>query len=99
MKFKQHIPSFVEVGPEGPFEIEFITKEELLSNKWIKSWAKDKGFYQYSFSPKDKLSNGCAGYLMAEHNKGKDWWVLGYLSGMEKEIQSLNLPIWDRQNK
>lgn len=99
MKFRQHIPSFIEIGPEGLFEIEFNIKDELLNNKWIKSWSKDKGFYQYAFSPKTEKDKRYAGYLMVEHNKGKDWWVLGYLSGTDTEIKELGLPIWSKQNK
>lgn len=81
MKFRFHIPAFMDVEPlpDAPYE----TIEELLKHQRVASWSTDPGFYRYSL---------CDGHrLMAELDGGKKWWVIGYLSDPPPPDA---LPVW-----
>jgi hypothetical protein len=89
MKFKAHIPAFVDIDT-NPCELERITIEEILNNKWIKQWNEPpKDDFKYCWSLND--GEWSKAILMAEwkENGKRTWWVLGYLS----DIPS-NLPKW-----
>jgi hypothetical protein len=86
MTFIQHVPSFVDNGGVAR-KIEFAALEELLADPWIASWTRDDGFYRFS-----KNRVGQATMMMAEHDAGARWWVMGYLKG--DGIDALKLPQW-----
>lgn len=77
--FKEHIPPYVS-GYE-PEQIKYESTEDLLKNKIFDHWRNQKDFYRFS------LSN--EGYLMAELDNGRHWWVTGIVSGI------CDLPNWE----
>ena len=96
MKFKQHIPNFVE-GDEAPFEIEFDTLDQLLEIPIVRSFRLAPGTdTAHAYFKNYSISYMPTGYLlMAEYDYvEKKWpishWVVGYLSG--GDIESLGLP-------
>jgi hypothetical protein len=78
---KQHIANFSSCEP---LENHFLTTEQLLSIPWIKQYTTYEDFYRFSLC-KDEWGVS----LMAEMNKGKDWWVVCDLIGV---TEKLNLP-------
>lgn len=83
MRFRQHIPGFVDIDP---FEFEYSSTQELIENPEIVKRYKDKDFYKWSWSSNDgKWSKAC---LMVETEEGRHWWVVGYLSDIPE------LPEW-----
>ena len=87
IKFKQHVPNFVDIDDDQKERAEFNSQEELLAHPWIDDWTKHEGFLRFSLSPQGR---GYETHLMAEFDEGKKWWVLGYLSTTE----GLDLPRW-----
>ena len=92
MKIKQHRPKFVDLDTQ-PQTIEFQNTEELLNIPFVKNFSTEQDFYKYSIS----VNHPGHSLLIAEYNKGQNWWVVGYLS--IEENSSLNLPIWKPQKK
>ena len=89
-KIKQHRPSYV-TGFENEVK-EFSSLEELLNIEFVKSFTFQPNgelnldFHQFS------ISKELGTYLlMAEYNKGSNWWVVGYID--DNEITK-KLPIW-----
>jgi hypothetical protein len=84
MKATQHVPNYIDCDP---YTAEVATLEELLALEWVSFWKESPNdgeeFHKYSQS---KVDDGC--YLMAEYNKGKSWWVVGYID------EQLDLPEW-----
>ena len=89
---RQHIPAFCD-GVE-PKMATAATVEELLAVPWVAAYARDqlvgtsdgkeplmRKFYR--FSMKD-------GLLMAEHSRGRYWWVVGRL----RSDEPIALPRW-----
>lgn len=76
---RQHIPAFVEIDG-GLRSSDFSSIEELKEISWVKKWADDRDFHQFSVSDN---------YLIAEFRGGRDWWVVGHLSNPET-----SLPLW-----
>lgn len=74
----QHIPNFVE-GIE-PQKITVANTAELLVIPFIKRWSEDPRFYRFSISKRQR-SDVRSDLLMAELDKNKEWWVVGYLTG------------------
>lgn len=69
MKFRQHIPGYVEADP---FIIEFKSLQDLLTNKEIQQYI-NNDFFRFSKSVTKYTT--C---LMVEYNLGKKWMVIGY---------------------
>lgn len=67
MKFKQHIPAFIDGIESKTFD--FNSVDELLNNDHVKSFSDDPNFIRFSVSGE---------LLMAEYTNR--WWVVGYLS-------------------
>ena len=78
---KQHIANYSSCEP---LTSHFLNVEQLLSIPWIKEYTTYKNFYRFSLC-KDEYALS----LMAEMNKGKDWWVVCDLIGV---TEKLNLP-------
>jgi hypothetical protein len=78
---KQHIANYSSCER---LENHFLTTEQLLSIPWIKQYTTYEDFYRFSLC-KDEWGVS----LMAEMNKGKDWWVVCDLIGV---TEKLNLP-------
>ena len=95
MKIRQHIPNYFEGF--DPKESEFDTKEELLKIPWVKNWSKEHTFYQFSLSIHE--IDHTKALLMAELEKGTEWWVVGYLFGSKEELENLSLPKWESKKK
>lgn len=89
----EHIPTFVE--SDSPPEINaFTTKEDFEQCSLVKRWKKRKNFYRFSVS-RDKEYGLFTGHnhLMAEYNKGEEFYVVGRLRGNPKW-----LPVWKKPN-
>ena len=87
---KQHIPGFV--SGYDPVTAKFETLNDLLNIDFVKRWAKDReewtdAFYQISMD-----ENYGVIYLMAELSGGFKWYVVGYITGIDKN--DLGLPQW-----
>jgi len=78
---KQHIANYSSCEP---MTNHFLTTEQLLSIPWINQYTTYEKFYRFSLCKHD---DGLS--LMAEMNKGKDWWVVCHLIGV---TEKLNLP-------
>lgn len=84
MKAVQHIANYSSCES---MQNEFLNLEQLLSISWVKSYSDDPNFHLFSLC-KDEY-----GYsLMAEMNKGQDWWVVCDIIGNKKQIKELNIP-------
>ena len=87
----QHLPGFVDGTPE---QATFDTLEELLALPFVAEWRAHaqpwgNAFYRYS------LSQDVAGaFLMAEFDKGAEWYVIGTLTdAVDGRLTSL--PRWE----
>lgn len=78
---KQHIANYSSCEP---MTNHFLTTEQLLRIPWIKEYTTYENFYRFSLCKDDDCLS-----LMAEMNKGKDWWVVCDLIGV---TEKLNLP-------
>lgn len=67
-EIRQYRPSFFEGF--GNETVAFDTVEQLVEIPWVKNFATDKDFHQFSMSDKS---------LMAEYDGGKRWMVCGTL--------------------
>ena len=85
MKFKRHIPSFVDAEAS---EHEYNTEQEFLVLDCIKDFTIIKGFKRFSISPYKFYFDPDT--LMAEFDNGY-FFVIGYL---EKE-HGLTFPKWE----
>lgn len=82
-KFRQHIPSFVEVN--GVEEIEFETTKDLLDIGVVKQWMKPMKGNPFSHFA---VRGNC---LMAIYGDSSSWWCVGYV----KNPGEVDLPKWD----
>ena len=80
----QRIPNFVD-GVEPKVRL-FNSLTELLETEFVKVWSKHKAFFRYS------LADGAHPTLMYEENKGKRWWVIGFID--KGDVDLSKLPIW-----
>ena len=88
MKIRRSIPDYVD-GIER-ITVEFNTKEELLSIPWIKAFEQTlngKKFHQFSICT--DAPDRCI--LMAEHDEGRRWWVVGFINAPTLDF----LPKWE----
>ena len=88
MKITQYFPAFFEGFT--PQTAEFETLEELLNIPFVKrvSWFVD--FSGYVMSNGQNLDGKVdAEYLMATSQDGKEWWVIGRITG-----GTVDLPTW-----
>jgi len=89
MEFAQHVPGFVDQDEEDRVRITFNSLDELMNHPWMVERKSREGFFKYSISRGDTL--------MAEYKEGREWWVIGYLSG--EGIDKLDLPEWQPVEK
>ncbi len=66
---------------DEPETTDFNNLDELLNIDFVKSFAEQDGFYQYSYSNN---------LLIAECDNGKKWWVVGLLPE-----GNVGLPKWE----
>jgi len=71
-KITHHVPTFVDISGK-PKVVEFNTLEELLRVDFVKKWAGQDGFHQFSL---DAINGNL---LMAELDDGDSWYVVGVL--------------------
>jgi hypothetical protein len=83
----QRVPGFIEAEPEMAT---FTNLDELLAISWIARWREPwweedepVNFYRFSVYGSD---------LMAEYNKGTDWFTVGTMAGADELVTSL--PRW-----
>ncbi len=79
-RFKQHIPSFVEMGDDLPPEFDFTTTDELLASEIVRGYAKPDAQFVMS-----------GPWLMIVTDRGFHWWVVGSVS----DPSAMDLPQWD----
>jgi|688.fasta_scaffold12245_5 hypothetical protein len=83
---KQHLANYSSCEP---LSSHFSNLEQLLNIDWIKNYTNYNDFFRFSLcKDEDGLS------LMAEMNKGQDWWVICDLIGV---TEKLNLPKFDHE--
>ncbi len=84
-KITEYVPNAIELDRDLD-QAEFESIEELLNIPFVATFAKviTPAFHRFSVS-----SNSC---LMAEYNKGAEWWVVGIIEFPEK----VNLPRWKK---
>ena len=84
MEIKQHRPNYFS-GFDTEI-VKFDTVDELKEIGFVKNFSDnlDGKFHQYSLS---EYYTEDTHLLMAEYNKGKTWWVVGYIKG--KDIDSI----------
>jgi len=80
-KFTEHRPGFVSGFENHSYEFE--TKEELLDIEYIKQWANDSEFHRFSIRKDYSDVPGKEHVLIAEIDKGQEWWRVGYISQTE----------------
>lgn len=89
MKAIQHIPGYSSCDKEVHH---FINLEQLLSIPFVKWYSDQPNFHLYSISiDEDSIS------LMAETDGGHDWLVVCDIEGDRKEIESLDLPLFEEE--
>lgn len=87
MKFRQHLPAFVDLEP---YELEYKDFEkDVLGSPRIKALSQDTNFFRFSYEQEERKGITSQPLLMIEYDSGATWYVLGYLD----EIP--NLPKWD----
>lgn len=69
MKFRKHIPSFVDSREEND-SLHFSSKEELLNSEWMKRFTDAKDFNHFA------QDGNC---ILAVSDEGFRWWVVGYV--------------------
>jgi len=90
MKITEHIPNSCS-GLE-PSVCEFSNLRGLLDIEFVKVWKRlYEDFYRFSISEYTDDTH----LLMAESEKGKKWWVVGYLNA----TYDLALPKWEPPKK
>jgi hypothetical protein len=67
----KYSPGCCDMGDEPAKQARFNTVKELLNIKWVKSFSQDKNFYKFGMSDE---------HLVATYKKGKEWWVVGYVT-------------------
>ena len=99
MIYKEHRPNYFR-GFEQK-ELEFASIDDLLKTDCVASmFATHIKFLRFSLSFPEKfhpLSDLPEFYyLMAEQIDG-EFWVTGYIYGTKEEVESLNLPEWEKK--
>lgn len=83
MRFVQHVPSFVD--HVDPTRAEIADLESLLKLPCVAQWTKGMDGHKFSHWAR---SDEC---LMAVYGDNTAWWVVGYVT----EIEKLGLPVWN----
>lgn len=84
---KQHAPSYSTCEKEMHH---FVNLEQLLSIPFVKWYSDQPNFDRYLISiDEDEVS------LMAQTDNGEGWWVVCDIEGDRKEIESLDLPLFE----
>ena len=81
----QHIPNFVDT--DKPEAVEFETTQDLLMIDKVKQWARPMDGKEFSH-----FALSC-NVLMAIHDDGFHWWVVGYID-IEHPTE-IDLPKWE----
>ena len=70
---------------------QFETVDELLELDWVKNFAKRDDFHRFSVASRnpDKYSRRT---LMAEYQKGDEFWAIGFLKEDVPELASWRMP-------
>ena len=85
----QHAPSYSTCEKERHH---FLNLEQLLSIPFVKWYSDQPDFDRYLISiDEDEVS------LMAQTGNNRDWWVVCDIDGDRKEIESLNLPLFEEE--
>ena len=84
-KLIRHIPTWIESSNTEPVASIFHTEDDLKSISFVKRFIESKDFFQLSISGL---------HLMAEMDKGRQWYVIGLL---EKDLP--DLPRWNSKSK
>lgn len=85
----QHAPSYSTCEKERHH---FLNLEQLLSIPFVKWYSDQPDFDRYLISiDEDEVS------LMAQTGNNRDWWVVCDIEGDRKEIESLNLPLFEEE--
>jgi len=86
---KQHAPSYSTCEKEIHH---FLNLEQLLSIPFVKWYSDQTNFDRYLISiDEDEVS------LMAQTYNGQGWWVVCDIEGDRKEIESLDLPLFEEE--
>lgn len=84
---KQHAPSYSTCEKEMHH---FLNLEQLLSIPFVKWYSDQPNFDRYLISIDDDEVS-----LMAQTDNGEGWWVVCDIEGDRKEIESLDLPLFE----
>lgn len=89
MKAIQHIPGYSSCDKEVHH---FLNLEQLLSIPFVKWYSDQSDFDRYLISiDEDEFS------LIVQTGNNRDWWVICDIEGDRKEIESLNLPLFEEE--
>lgn len=83
----QHAPSYSTCEKEMHH---FVNLEQLLSIPFVKWYSDQPNFDRYLISIDDDEVS-----LMAQTDNGEGWWVVCDIEGDRKEIESLDLPLFE----
>ena len=85
MKIKQYMPNYFDGFPLE--EAEFESVEELRKIPFVKRWIEGPHFERFSLNcSKSSVA------LMAELREGKEWWVVGFISGGKPDLPRWTYP-------
>lgn len=85
----QHAPSYSTCEKERHH---FLNLEQLLSIPFVKWYSDQPDFDRYLISiDEDEVS------LMAQTDNGEGWWVVCDIEGDRKEIESLDLQLFEEE--
>ena len=85
----QHAPNYSTCEKERHH---FLNLEQLLSIPFVKWYSDQPNFDRYLISIYDDEVS-----LMAQTGNNRDWWVVCDIEGDRKEIESLDLPLFDEE--
>lgn len=86
---KQYAPSYSTCEKEMHH---FVNLEQLLSIPFVKWYSDQPNFDRYLISIDDDEVS-----LMAQTDNGEGWWVVCDIEGDRKEIESLDLPLFEEE--
>jgi len=94
MKVEQYRPNFFSGFKKSTSH--FNTTKELLNIHWIKNFKENPNFHRFSISRDER--DVPQHKLMAEYEKGLEWWVVAFIR--DEDISAINdLPDWSAKYK
>jgi hypothetical protein len=94
IRLRQHVPGWAE---KTPWTAEADTLDEILNTPWVQLYRDSDGgpFFRWSLSPARAYLDGSMSQplLMAEHNEGRHWSVVGLFIEHDASLP-LSLPEW-----